>query len=895
MARQNPALQVFNRGRISKLALARTDLDRTRLSAEVQINFMPRTLGSMMLRPGMEYIGGIRNNLKPVLIPFVFASTDKALRELTSTAMRVWVNDVVITRAGSTSVFANGSFTTNVLNWTDADESGSTSEWVAGGYLGLSGTRFARAIKRQTVVSSSGTHGVKIVIKRGRVTLRIGSSAGGDDYFAEATLRPGSYSFGIISTGNFDVEFSANTQYRSLVDSIAIESSGDMVVDSTWAGEDLTRLRSSTSADVTFVACSSYQQKRIERYDTESWGIANYEPEDGPFRSPNVTKKRLTASAITGDITLTCDKPLFKSGHVGGLFRLTSVGQDVTVTPSGVDQNSEPIRVSGVGDAREFKVLIVSSTGFDATVRVQRSVGEVGSWSDVTGLSFTSTVDTSHNDGLDNQIIFYRIGTGSTYVSGSPVSNLIYSAGGLAGVVRINAVSASTESSASVLSDLGSTEATETWEEGDWSAVRGFPSAVVIHEGRLYWFGKGKVWGSLPDAYESFDPDQEGDAGVINRSIGSGPVDRIEWAVSLGRLILGTQGDEQQAKTGALEEPLTPTNFNLRGVSNQGSANVAAVKIDKRALWIQQGGVRVMETAYDGGQVDYETAERSVLVPEIGEPSIARTAVQRQPDTRFHCVRGATDGTVAVLVSDPAENVTAWIDIETGDADGVNGVIEEVAVLPDSVEDAVYYVVKREINGSTVRYLEKWAKESQARGGSSNRMADSFVVQNSAATTLISGLDHLVGETVIAWGATADLGTYTVSDTGTITISTDSTTTCVGLPYWGTYISAKLAYAAQIGSALTQKKRINHLGLVMADVHAQGLRYGPSTDNLDPLPLVKLGSTISTDEVNEVFDHASFEFPGRWDTDSRLALHAAAPRPVTVLAAVISIETKEKT
>ncbi len=38
---------------------------------------------------------------------------------------------------------------------------------------------------------------------------------------------------------------------------------------------------------------------------------------------------------------------------------------------------------------------------------------------------------------------------------------------------------------ASVLSQMGSTQATELWEEGSWSDFRGIPSAVVLHEGRL--------------------------------------------------------------------------------------------------------------------------------------------------------------------------------------------------------------------------------------------------------------------------------------------------------------------------------------------------------------------------------------------------------------------------
>src|SRR5690606_10448054 len=141
-------------------------------------------------------------------------------------------------------------------------------------------------------------------------------------------------------------------------------------------------------------------------------------------------------------------------------------------------------------------------------------------------------------------------------------------------------------------------------------------------------------------------------------------------------------------------------NFTPKIAITQGSARVDAVKIDDRALFVQQGGFRVFELARTDG-VDYAPEDLSILCPEIGEPGIVGMAVQRKPDTRVHCWR--SDGTVAVLVFDRSENVLCWVDVET------DGEVEDVAVLPGEQEDAVYYIVKRTIDGSTVRYVEKWA------------------------------------------------------------------------------------------------------------------------------------------------------------------------------------------
>src|SRR5689334_12911244 len=90
MPRTNASLLALNRGEVSRHALARVDLEKMRLAAEEQVNFMPFVLGPMMLRPGLQYIGGVRGNLACRLVPFVFSNSDLALLELTPLTLRVW-------------------------------------------------------------------------------------------------------------------------------------------------------------------------------------------------------------------------------------------------------------------------------------------------------------------------------------------------------------------------------------------------------------------------------------------------------------------------------------------------------------------------------------------------------------------------------------------------------------------------------------------------------------------------------------------------------------------------------------------------------------------------------------------------------------------------------------
>ena len=403
--------------------------------------------------------------------------------------------------------------------------------------------------------------------------------------------------------------------------------------------------------------------------------------------------------------------------------------------------------------------------------------------------------------------------------------------------------------------------------------------------------GKQRVVGSVSDAFESHDDEVDGDSAPINRSIGEGAVDDIHFMLSLNRLVLGTAGAEVSARSSSLDEPLTVTNFSLKSPSTQGSAVVDAIKVDDTGIFVQRGGVKLYQLTNNADVTygDYQSVDLTELAPEIGSPSIVRIAAQRQPDTRIHCVR--SDGKVAILVNEPAEEVKAWVLFET------DGTVEDVFVLPGTVEDDVYYVVKRTIDGNTKRFVEKWAKESECQGDAINKQADSFVVYDDTSTSSISGFSHLEGETLDIWADGKYVGQKTVSS-GVITLDEAASQVCAGLPYEAQFKSTKLAYAASMGTALTKKKKVDHIGLILSNTHKDGILYGKNLDktgsaydNLDGLPEVVEGAEVADDTVHETYDVEPFEFPGEWNTDSRVCLVARSQRPCTVLGAIVELNT----
>lgn len=930
MGRVNSSLLSFNRGEIAKTALARVDLERMRLSAETQVNFAPMVIGPMMLRPGTAYKGATYANATSRPLPFVFSNDDTAILELTDSILRVWIVDdeadteTLVTRASVSTVVTNGNFSSSA-GWTLASTSGCTADINST----VSGALYLAAVARGGVASCLRSvtvgvsdqfieHGLRIVVTRGPVTFMCGSTSGGDEYISRTVLDTGTHSLAFTPTGATAYVKFENTERRGvIVDSITVESSGVMTVPTPWAADDLSSIRFTQSGDIVFLACNGVQQRKIERRSAASWSVVLFRADDGPFAFINTNNVTMTPSVYEGNGTLTASAATFETGDVGRLFRVFSTGQTKQAVLGALNAASEAIRVSGV-DATDRAFNWVITGTWVGTIALQRSIeGPDSGFKDVaTKTSNASTAQDDHST-FANVVAWYRM-IFTAYTSGSAVVSFTgHTSGGgknvssatkisgAAGVCRVTSITSELIANIEVLSPFSDLTATDDWRPGEWSDTSGWPSSVEFHDGRLWWAGRDKLWGSVSDNYYSHDIDTTGDAGPINRSVGFGPVDVTHWLLSLTRLIAGRQGAQTSIRA-TQDEPLTPTNFTLKDCSTQGAYPLGAVKIDTRGVFIQQSGRRVYELAASVEAQDYVTHDLTRLNPNIaGLPteSFVDLAVQRQPDTQLHFPRD--DGQSAVMLHDTEDQVEAWWRFYSS---GATGIIESVCVLPGIPENRVYYVVKRTINGSTVRYLEKIARRDQCTGLPEARCSDAHVVYTGGTTT-VTGLSHLEGASVVAWGWDDDgeqgsdcgtgmnaagtaITTLTVSG-GQITIPTAFDNVCVGLPYTAQFKSAKLAYGAQMGTALNQRKKINRIGLILGDTHYQGLQFGQSFTRMDNLPLVVNGAPVAADTVHEDFDGPMIPMPGSWDTDSRLCLQAASPRPAMVMGVVVDVTENE--
>lgn len=783
----------------------------------------------------------------------------------------------------------------------------------------------AKATKR-VILSDTGTeHSLAIRVARGPVVLRVGSTSGADDYISETSLGTGYHNLAFTPTTNFYITLQSNDIVDRIVSSLSIGDSGTVEITTPWDANDLSNIRYDQSADIVYVDCDGVKPHKIERRGTgRSWSAVEYAPIDGPFLPAASSSAKMSVSHFFGNTTLNADIPFFTADHVGALIRAFHNGQSGQWRLGALNAITDAIEVTGIsdtggGEGGERKVVVSVTGTWAGTIILERSfdgvdVGFHPVGENIMGgapASDTGTFAKSIRDEDDNIKVWYRARV-TAYTSGIAVVSLSYDGGGVTGTARITDYNSSTAVGIEVISRFSDTGPTENWQQGYWSDALGYPTAVALHGGRLSHAQGGSLFLTVADDYENFDEETEGDAGPIIRTLGSGPVDRIRYLVSLLRLIIGTAGAEITLRSSSLDEPVTPENSSAGTFSTQGSANIRAVKMDNRAIFVQRSGQRVFMVGAGAGTQgatfgDYEGLELTLLVPDLLAARVVSIAIQRQPDTRLHCV--LADGTVAVLTYEPSEEVICWFNWST------DGFVERAAVLPGLSEDAVFYHIRRTINGLTKRFLEKWAKVSECTGdtGLSWLMDCARSYTDTGRTLALTDIaTHLVGESVIAWGSLdtgstphVDLSpdvsgvqtTYVVDTGGDVTLTGLTQGVhhaVVGLPYSGTWKSTKLAYAAEAGSALAQKKRVDKIGLCLYQTHANGLFFGNDTGALDPLPRVVEGATVDQDAIHETLDQVAMAFPGLWHTDSRIVLRFKAPRPATVLAMVPTITTSER-
>ena len=485
------------------------------------------------------------------------------------------------------------------------------------------------------------------------------------------------------------------------------------------------------------------------------------------------------------------------------------------------------------------------------------------------------------------------INSGSGFLS-TDVGRFVFLHGGYA---KITAVTDTTNATIEILTTLSASTATADWRLGSFSDTTGHPSSVTFFEQRLVFAGTSNepqtLFFSRSGDYENMDANIGGtiaDDDAIIYTIASNQVNAIRFMTATRTLIVGTAGGEFTVSGGGTDVAIPPTNILIKKQSNHGAANVDAISAGNATLFLQRAKRKIRELAYNFDVDGYLAPDMTILAEHITEGGITQMAYQQEPNQIVWMTR--SDGELIGLTYQREQQVTAWHRQIFGGVFGSgNAVCESVAVIPtDDTEYQVYVIVKRTINSITRRYVEYLNNfDFTETDNTTFNFLDSQLDYSGSATTTITGLEHLEGQTV---SILADGSTHpdkTVSS-GAITLDRSSTKVKVGLSYTSLLQTMRLDAGAANGTSQGKTKRIYDISLRLFE--SVGVEVGPDLSNMERIPF--RSSADDMDTAIPVFTgDKEIEFRGNYETDGFIFVRQTQPLPLTVLSLYPNLVTND--
>lgn len=528
------------------------------------------------------------------------------------------------------------------------------------------------------------------------------------------------------------------------------------------------------SADVIYLADGLRPIQKLSRFALDSWTILPYALDTGPFRVQNLDKAvTLQASAATGSINLTASAAFWQANHVGSLMQLTPTDNSTIALWT----SNETI---AVGNLRRYG----------------RNVYQL-----------TAGTNAGTNPPIHEQ--------GEALVDNKPTKWLFLSDD--TGVVRITAITSATVAVATVLKRLPKAVVdgpTYRWSEGAWSDRYGYPAALEIYDQRFCAAATPNdprtIWFSVAGDFTDFSPGVEADSAFAYTIAGDNTINKI---LSLRRgntgLHIFALGEEYSTRSETRAQVIGPTTTMFVSNSSFGAHTARPISINGNPAIITRDRRRLIMMNYSL-EAD---ANRPVILTRasqhLGSDPLEQVVWQSSPEPMGWIRRASGDA--AVMIFDAAEEVLGW-----GTMPVAGGVIESMAVTPNDTgtADEVSMLVRREVNGQTVRFFETMTPIFGLLDGTqpiSDACHFYASIEHSFGTpTAMLPMPHLIGQEVHAWTDVGEFGPLTVASDGAVTLPAGVTHAFVGL-FDATHFAETLDIqaAAPDGNTMGRQKRLH--------------------------------------------------------------------------------------
>jgi hypothetical protein len=287
--------------------------------------------------------------------------------------------------------------------------------------------------------------------------------------------------------------------------------------------------------------------------------------------------------------------------------------------------------------------------------------------------------------------------------------------------VKVTGYTSATVVTVTVIEEVDTVGPHFIWAEQLISSIRGFPQAVTFHDNRLYFGGvrdkPASVIASKVGEYFNFDIGSAAADDAIDVTVAGDRVNEIRHLVSSRNLQVFTDGGEFFVPTSTDTSAVTPSNIIFMRQTPYGCNRAKPVIFDGATIYAQKNGQAVREYLYSDVETAYASTSISILASQLINNPVDMTMITgstTKPEQFAFFTN--TDGTLALFHSIRSEKIAGWTLWTTRSGDEFRSIT--------AVNENLFCVVKRSLEGSTVYTLEKFAE------------SDSLTLDSSGVTTL---------------------------------------------------------------------------------------------------------------------------------------------------------------
>lgn len=429
------------------------------------------------------------------------------------------------------------------------------------------------------------------------------------------------------------------------------------------------------------------------------------------------------------------------------------------------------------------------------------------------------------------------------------------------------------------------------------NAAVGNPSVPVFHNQRLVLAapvtGPNKLFASVPGYSYNFNirnPLLPSDA-IINATLTSKTLNTIKALIPMqSGLIVFSDQAAWLVNGGSSGAPISATDLAANSQAYNGCSDVPPIVANFDILYVQSKGSIIRDLTYNFYTNVFTGTDISVLSSHLFYGyNILEWAFCEEPFKVVWAVRD--DGTLLSLTFLKEQELIGWTHhVTDGDYKSVASIVEDTADL--GLVDAMYCVVERNINGSTVKYIERMAERIFPNGLTDAICVDSALVYSGSATTSFQGGESLAGETVTGLADGVKIAPFVMPTTGFFTLTSAASKVTIGQAF--TPILQTLPLDLGEPTVQGMMKKISSVTIRAQDT--LGLWMGTALTTIKEIQDFKNG------EVNRIMNQVvSGLFTGdgemiidpKWATPGQYYITQPNPYPCTILGVIPEVSVGE--